>query len=128
LKGDGGATAVEMALVLPVLVALTFGIIDFGRVFNTEIQLSQAAREGARIAALGAPNYSATDATDRAKAAAPAPAFGGSGSIGATATICPASPATTADGSVTVTYTFKGILFPSTVLTQTARMKCVAAN
>ena len=124
---DHGAVAVEMALVTPLLVALVFGIIDFSRIFNAEIQLSQAAREGARIAALGAP-YTTTNATDRAKLAVQNPAFGGSSTVGATATVCPAAPPPSADGIVTVTYTFKGILFPTTILTQTARMKCVAGN
>jgi Flp pilus assembly protein TadG len=49
---DRGAAAVEMALVLPVLLFLLMGIIDFGRMFNAQIQLSQAAREGVRLASL----------------------------------------------------------------------------
>ena len=51
-RRDAGASAVEMAIVLPVLVLLAFGIIDFGRMLNAQIQLSQAAREGVRLAAL----------------------------------------------------------------------------
>ena len=51
-RRDAGASAVEMAIVLPLLVALVFGIIDFGRMLNAEIELSQAAREGVRLAAL----------------------------------------------------------------------------
>jgi hypothetical protein len=44
----------EMSLlVLLVLLTLLMGIIDFSRVFNGEIHLSQAAREGARIVAMG---------------------------------------------------------------------------
>jgi Flp pilus assembly protein TadG len=49
---DRGAAAVEMAFVLPVLLFLLMGIIDFGRMFNAQIQLSQAAREGVRLASL----------------------------------------------------------------------------
>ena len=51
---DRGAAAVEFALLLPVLLLLVFGIIDFGRALNAQITLTQAAREGARIAALRA--------------------------------------------------------------------------
>ncbi|WP_211277935.1 TadE/TadG family type IV pilus assembly protein, partial [Couchioplanes caeruleus] len=51
--GDQGAAAVEMALVLPLLLLLLFGIIDFGRALNAQITLTEAAREGARAAALG---------------------------------------------------------------------------
>ncbi|MEV4642317.1 TadE/TadG family type IV pilus assembly protein [Actinoplanes sp. NPDC049548] len=51
--GDDGAAAVELALVLPLLLLLLFGIIDFGRALNAQITLTEAAREGARAAALG---------------------------------------------------------------------------
>jgi Flp pilus assembly protein TadG len=50
---DRGAAAVEFALLLPVLLLLIFGIIDFGRALNAQITLTQAAREGARLEALG---------------------------------------------------------------------------
>jgi Flp pilus assembly protein TadG len=43
---------VEFALVLPVLILLIFGIIDFGRMLNAKITINEAAREGARAAAL----------------------------------------------------------------------------
>jgi Flp pilus assembly protein TadG len=49
---DQGSAAVEFALVLPVLVLILFGIIDFGRMLNARITLSQAAHEGARAAAV----------------------------------------------------------------------------
>ena len=41
-RHDRGAAALELAIVLPVLVSLTFGIVDFARMFNAEIQVSQA--------------------------------------------------------------------------------------
>ncbi len=53
--GDRGAAAVEFALLLPVLLLVVFGIIDFGRALNAQITLTQAAREGARLAAEGQP-------------------------------------------------------------------------
>ncbi|MEV6600785.1 TadE family protein [Actinoplanes sp. NPDC051346] len=52
-RRDEGAAAVEMALVLPLLLLLLFGIIDFGRALNIQITLTEAAREGARATALG---------------------------------------------------------------------------
>jgi Flp pilus assembly protein TadG len=52
---DRGAAAVEFALLLPVLLLIVFGIIDFGRALNAQITLTQAAREGARLAAEGQP-------------------------------------------------------------------------
>ena len=65
-RRDAGASAVEMAIVLPLLVLLVFGIIDFGRMLNAQIQLSQAAREGVRLAALaGGAAYSTADVSAR---------------------------------------------------------------
>ena len=49
---DTGAAAVEFALILPLLLLVLFGIIDFGRALNNQITLTQAAREGVRVAAL----------------------------------------------------------------------------
>jgi Flp pilus assembly protein TadG len=49
---DQGSAAVEFALVLPVLLLILFGIIDFGRMLNARIVLTQAAHEGARTAAV----------------------------------------------------------------------------
>lgn len=50
---DRGAAAVELALVLPLLLLMLFGIIDFGRMLNAQITLTEAAREGARAVSLG---------------------------------------------------------------------------
>ena len=49
---DQGAAAVEFVLVLPVLLVILFGIIDFGRLMHAKLELAEAAREGARAAAL----------------------------------------------------------------------------
>jgi Flp pilus assembly protein TadG len=42
---------VETAMVLPILLVLVFGMLDFGRVFNAWITVTNSAREGARVAA-----------------------------------------------------------------------------
>lgn len=42
-----------MALVLPLLLVLIFGIIDFGRMLNRQITLTEAARDAARVASFG---------------------------------------------------------------------------
>ena len=49
---DRGATLVELALVLPILVLLVFGVVEFGRAYNAQVTLTHAAREGARVLAL----------------------------------------------------------------------------
>jgi Flp pilus assembly pilin Flp len=56
-KGQDGAAAVEFALLLPLLVVLLFGLIQFGTAFNARIQATNAAREGARMAVVGIDNW-----------------------------------------------------------------------
>lgn len=53
LRNEKGASAVEFALVLPIFVMLVFGIFQFGIAFNNWIAITHAAREGARLAAVG---------------------------------------------------------------------------
>lgn len=50
LRREDGQSLVEFALVLPVLLFLMCGIIDFGWLFYNQIALNNAAREGARCA------------------------------------------------------------------------------
>jgi Flp pilus assembly protein TadG len=50
MRRERGAAAVELAIVLPVLFLVIAGIIDFGRFFFFQIQVTNAAREGARMA------------------------------------------------------------------------------
>ena len=49
---EHGAAAVELALVLPIIMVLVFGIVQFGFYYNATIELSGAAREGARSMAI----------------------------------------------------------------------------
>ena len=47
-----GAAVVEFAVVLPLLLTILFGIIEYGWVFMVRQTLQTAAREGARVAVL----------------------------------------------------------------------------
>jgi Flp pilus assembly protein TadG len=90
---DTGAAAAELALVMPLLLLLLFGIIDFGRMLNAQITLTQAAREGARAQALGlaaAPRVLAASTNLNGVAVEPGPT-------------CAAG----ADATVTASYTFE---------------------
>jgi Flp pilus assembly protein TadG len=49
---ERGAALVEAAIVIPVLVFILFGIIDFGWVFNDYLSVRQGTREGARQVAV----------------------------------------------------------------------------
>jgi len=51
-REEAGAALLEFALFAGVLLVLTFGIIDFGRALFTANNLTAAAREGARYAAV----------------------------------------------------------------------------
>jgi Flp pilus assembly protein TadG len=54
LRGeDDGVALIEFALVLPLLLLLVTGIIQFGLVFNRYITLTDAVRSGARQLSLG---------------------------------------------------------------------------
>lgn len=67
---ERGAVAVEMAMILPLLLLIVMGTIEFGRVLNVQVSLTQAAREGARHAAVHYDDAS-LDVTGTALAAAP---------------------------------------------------------
>jgi hypothetical protein len=97
---DRGAAAVEFALLLPLLLLLLFGIIDFGRALNAQITLTQAAREGARLEALGEANV-----VTRTQTAA-------TGLSPVTVTIvdsCPADAGPSTDAIVETSYNFSFI-------------------
>ena len=51
-RSEKGQALVEFALVLPLLLALLCGIIDFGWLYYHQITLNNAAREGARYAVI----------------------------------------------------------------------------
>ncbi len=58
LNDQRGQSLVEFALVVPVFVTILFGIIEFSRMFETMNVVTSAAREGARVAAVTAPDGS----------------------------------------------------------------------
>ena len=49
---DSGVALVELALVLPLLAMLLFGMLDFGRALNYWLDTTHLANEGARYAAV----------------------------------------------------------------------------
>ena len=53
LRNEKGQSLVELALILPVLVLLLFGTVEFGRTFYSYITVTGAVREGVREAAVG---------------------------------------------------------------------------
>ncbi|MET3140383.1 UNVERIFIED_ORG: Flp pilus assembly protein TadG [Arthrobacter sp. UYEF2] len=49
---EAGAVAVEFALILPLFLVLVLGIAEYGRAFNIQVSLSEAARQASRYAAI----------------------------------------------------------------------------
>jgi Flp pilus assembly protein TadG len=122
-RDDRGATMVEFALVVPVLLMVLMGIVEFGRVYHTQISIEAAAREGVRVLALDNTNAAATTAiTDR----------DGSANLTAaniTLTRCPAKPWTatsTAKVDISKQFSFNIPLMPAFTRTLTAKavMRC----
>jgi hypothetical protein len=60
---ETGAELIEFALVLPLLLLVLLGIIDFGFLFQRYEVITNAAREGARVAVL--PGYADADVVTR---------------------------------------------------------------
>lgn len=52
---EKGASVVEFALVLPLLLLLVFGIMEMGWLFAQQVEVRNAAREGARMAVVDYP-------------------------------------------------------------------------
>jgi len=55
-NSEKGQALVEFTMILPIFLMLLFGLVDFGRGFYTWLLVSNAAREGARIAAVQSDN------------------------------------------------------------------------
>lgn len=52
LKSRRGQSLIEFALILPVLLMLLLGVVEFGWLLNGKITVNSAAREGARVGAV----------------------------------------------------------------------------
>ena len=63
LACEKGSQLIEFAMVLPLLLLVMFGIMDFGLLFQRYEAVTNAAREGARIAVL--PDYKEADVKAR---------------------------------------------------------------
>ncbi len=92
-RDESGVVMVELALILPILLMLVVGIIQFGQAYNIQISVQAAAREGARALALH-------------KAPGPAVASAAPSATIASSSACPSSGEATATITVTQNYTF----------------------
>lgn len=95
---DRGAAAVEFALVLPILLLLVIGILEFGRAYHVQTTLSNAARDGVRVMAL---QDSVAAAKSRVIKSAP--------TLGITTDMIKVEPTTPCSGSGSVPDTFASV-------------------
>lgn len=65
LRSERGAVVVEFALLIPVLLLIVVGTIEFGRVYSQFQVFNGAAREGARCAAVQATPFRDCEVQDR---------------------------------------------------------------
>ena len=84
-SSERGAELIEMVVVLPLLLLVMFGIVDFGFMFQRYVVLTNAAMEGARVGVL--PGYLPADA--QARAISYANAGGVPGPVNAIASVVP---------------------------------------
>jgi Flp pilus assembly protein TadG len=104
-RTERGASAVEFALVVPFLILLIIGMVNFGVVLSQQLSLSNAARQAARYAVVDGPTCA--DVETQARDALGAPGLTRTGpAFVLTGGGCPkpcAGSATRADQNVTVT-------------------------
>lgn len=115
LRSESGASALEFALVAPILIVLVMGIIEFGFMFQAQLALTHAAREGARMASVG--KFDAAEVANRAYP------------VAAMIATSPAPPSAAVGGqpiTVTLTYQYAWQVLPfpgSVALEGTATMR-----
>lgn len=121
-RADRGAAMVELALILPILLLLLVGIIEFGLVYNAQVSIQGAAREGARALALGESSAQVEAAVQGAS--------GGVDVKNVHTTACPAGATSTSTAYATVkveadfTFTLPFLDLGTKTLSATARMRC----
>ena len=118
-RSEEGAQLVEFALVLPLLLFVLLGICEFGFIFQRYEVLTNAAREGARMAVL--PGYTVPDVQARVTAyvtAGRVPTTNSNPSVLVENTTIPmgggmpAMPAKRVTVNYTHTYTFLSVIAP----------------
>lgn len=96
LRNADGTAAIELGLILPLLLVVLVGIVDYGHIHFTRLTMTNAAREGARVGV----TMPETDA----QAAAVAGATSYLANAGISAVVTATSPSQT-NPTVTVTVT-----------------------
>ena len=115
-RDDRGAAMVEFAIVLPVLLLILMGIIEFGRAYNAQVSIQAAAREGARELAL---RHGSTAVESATRDGAPTVTIDG-----ISQSACPPSGDGKAEVTITESFSFLVLPFGPLDLTATGAMRC----
>lgn len=118
-RADRGAAMVEMAIILPILIMLVFGIIQFAIAFNRTQGLHAAAREGARTASIS--TASVGDINARVNDALTGINYDTAPSVSVSPTICNGRQGDQVTVTVTAPYTIAIPLLPSQTVTLTGQ-------
>jgi Flp pilus assembly protein TadG len=110
LSSQRGTALIETALTLPLLLLVSVGIFEFGRAYQTWQVLTNAAREGARVAVLPNPVTGAAEARVRQYLAAGQLADASSAGVSVTAGSVDIGTTTATTSVVTVTYPFNFVV------------------
>jgi Flp pilus assembly protein TadG len=124
-RDERGASAVEFAFIVPLLILLVVGIAEFGRAFQVQSTLSAAAREGVRTMALQNDQAAARTAVENV-AASLNPAVTDA-QIAISPSACPVSYPSTQNVTVTISYRlpfFTGFFGSGVNLTGRGVMRC----
>jgi Flp pilus assembly protein TadG len=105
-REEEGAELIEFVIVFPILLLILSGILEFGMLMRSYEVVTNAAREGARVAVPD--GYSANDVQNRVTQYANAAGLGGGAPVATSVDV----PVTTAAGTftarqVTVTWTYQ---------------------
>ena len=111
LRSERGTAIIETALTLPLLLTIVVGIFEFGRAWQTSQVLTNAAREGARVAVL--PNQAADAVDTRVRQYLSIGGLAADSSVGVAVTpvdIATGSSTLAPGSQVTITYPFNFIV------------------
>jgi Flp pilus assembly protein TadG len=130
-RDERGAAVVEMALSLPILITVIYGIFEFSQLFEADASMQHALGEGARYATLCIPNGDGCDAESNTniKARENAKLFGTpGGSFNVQDPVTAYLPdGVTAAGYITLTITYTRtmnfLFFPGPTITLTRTKK-----
>ena len=108
---DAGTAMLETAVTLPLILLVSVGIVEFGRAYQTWQVITNAAREGARIAVLPGTNNAAVTAQVRAYMASGQLPQAANAGVNVVRNVPLAAGGATATGSrVTITYPFSFVV------------------